>query len=53
MNMIAEGYYAIKSLMEVNKGLNIDLPICTFVYRILYEGGSLSREIRVLEAQLR
>jgi len=53
MNMIAEGYYAVKSLMEVNQHLNINLPICTFVHRILYQGGSLSREIRVLEAQLR
>jgi glycerol-3-phosphate dehydrogenase (NAD(P)+) len=52
MNMIAEGYYAVKSLIEVNKQLGIDLPICTFVYNILYENGSPSREIRLLEARL-
>jgi len=52
MNMIAEGYYAAKSLMELNSELNIDLPICSFVYRILYENGSPSREIRLLEARL-
>ncbi|HOY48855.1 MAG TPA: NAD(P)-binding domain-containing protein [Flavobacteriales bacterium] len=53
MNMIAEGFYAVHSLNEVNKSLGVDLPICDFVHRILYEGGSPSREIRVLEAKLK
>lgn len=53
MNMIAEGYFAVKSLMEVNKMVKADLPICEFVYNILYANGSLSREIRVLEARLK
>jgi glycerol-3-phosphate dehydrogenase (NAD(P)+) len=53
MNMIAEGFYAVHSLMEINKSLNVDLPICDFVHRILYEGGSPSREIRVLESKLK
>jgi len=53
MNMIAEGFYAAKSLMEVNETLKVDLPICAFVHNILYKGGSLSREIRVLEAGLK
>lgn len=52
MNMIAEGYYAAKSLHEVNQTLGLDLPICEFVYKILYENGSPSREIRILEAKL-
>jgi len=53
MNMVAEGYYAAQSIHEVNKGLGVDLPICDFVYRILYEHSSPSREIRILEARLR
>jgi glycerol-3-phosphate dehydrogenase (NAD(P)+) len=53
MNMIAEGFYAVHSLNEVNKQLGVELPICDFVHRILYEGGSPSREIRVLEAKLK
>jgi glycerol-3-phosphate dehydrogenase (NAD(P)+) len=53
MNMIAEGFYAVRSLMETNKSLNVELPICDFVHRILYEGGSSSREIRVLESKLK
>jgi glycerol-3-phosphate dehydrogenase (NAD(P)+) len=53
MNMIAEGFYAVHSLIETNKKLNVDLPICQFVHRVLYEGVSVSREIRVLEAKLK
>jgi glycerol-3-phosphate dehydrogenase (NAD(P)+) len=53
MNMIAEGYYAVKSLMEINKKHKVDLPICEFVYNILYGNQSPTREIRVLEARLK
>jgi glycerol-3-phosphate dehydrogenase (NAD(P)+) len=52
MNMIAEGYYAVKSLYALNEQLGLDLPVCSFVYKILYENASPSREIRMLEARL-
>lgn len=53
MNMVAEGYFAVKSLMKMNERLGLDLPVCTFVHKILYEYSSPGREIRVLEARLR
>lgn len=53
MNMVAEGYYAVKSLMEINKKYKADLPICEFVYNILYANQSPMREIRKLEALLK
>lgn len=37
MEMIAEGYYATKSVFEINKKVNADMPIMTAVYEILYE----------------
>jgi glycerol-3-phosphate dehydrogenase (NAD(P)+) len=37
MKMIAEGYYATKSIMEMNKSFHVNIPITTAVYRILYE----------------
>lgn len=37
MKMIAEGYYATKSIMAINKSLHVNIPITTAVYRILYE----------------
>lgn len=53
MNMIAEGYFAVKSLMKQNERIGADLPVCTFVYNILYGQSSPGREIRALEARLK
>lgn len=52
MNMIAEGYYAVKSIYEVKKNLNIEMPITDFVYGILYEKNSLKREFESLKTKL-
>jgi len=40
MNMIAEGYYAVKCVSEVNKKYNVDMPITDTVYDILYNNAS-------------
>jgi len=53
MNMIAEGYYAVKSIFEINKKLDLDLPIVRAVYHILYEKISPSVEIAILKNVLR
>lgn len=37
MKMIAEGYYATKSITEMNKIHHVSLPITSAVHRILYE----------------
>ncbi|MGH2644120.1 MAG: NAD(P)H-dependent glycerol-3-phosphate dehydrogenase [Chitinophagaceae bacterium] len=42
MNMIAEGYYASKSIYEVNKSLKIPVPIADFIYQILWNNASPS-----------
>lgn len=52
MNMVAEGYYASKSIIEIAKEKNIDLPICKAVYHILYERYSPSVEMRLLTDKL-
>jgi len=52
MNMIAEGYFATKCLMEMNKKYQVDMPILTAVYHILYEGISPIMEIRILTDKL-
>jgi glycerol-3-phosphate dehydrogenase (NAD(P)+) len=49
MNMIAEGYYAVKCIHEINKTRNIDMPITRAVYNILYERISPAVEMRILE----
>jgi glycerol-3-phosphate dehydrogenase (NAD(P)+) len=53
MNMVAEGYYASKSINEINKNYNVNMPICKAVYNILYEKISPEMEIRLLTEEIR
>ena len=36
LNMVAEGYYATKSIHKINKQYKVDMPICEAVYKVLY-----------------
>lgn len=52
MDMIAEGYYAVKCVMEINKKFQVDMPIVEAVYNILYERISPVIEMRILTDKL-
>jgi glycerol-3-phosphate dehydrogenase (NAD(P)+) len=52
MNMIAEGYYATKCLYEINKKFNVDMPILTAVYNIIYDKIAPAVEIKLLAEKL-
>ena len=52
MDMIAEGYYATKSLMKIKKKFQVEMPIVEAVYNILYEKISPVIEIRILTDNL-
>jgi glycerol-3-phosphate dehydrogenase (NAD(P)+) len=52
MNMIAEGYYATKCVVEINKKFNVETPIVQAVYNILYEKISPAVEMRLLTEKL-
>ncbi len=52
MNMVAEGYYAVKTIYTINQQYKVSMPICEAVYRILYEKMSPSVEIRLLAEKL-
>lgn len=52
MNMIAEGYYAVKCVHEINKKYNVDMPITNAVYNIVYAQKDPRREIELLSEKL-
>jgi glycerol-3-phosphate dehydrogenase (NAD(P)+) len=48
MNMIAEGYYGVKCIEEINKQFNVNMPISKAVYNIIYEKIAPAIEMRLL-----
>jgi glycerol-3-phosphate dehydrogenase (NAD(P)+) len=52
MNMIAEGYYAVYCLHQINRTYKVNIPICRAVYAILYENHSPQIEMKLLSEQL-
>lgn len=48
MNMIAEGYYAVKSIHAINQEVKADMPITSSVHSILYDKVSPAIEFRLL-----
>ncbi len=52
LNMVAEGYYASKSIYEINRNYKVDMPISEAVYKILYENASPKKEIAALTEKL-
>jgi glycerol-3-phosphate dehydrogenase (NAD(P)+) len=53
MNMIAEGYFAVKSIYLISKQHHIKLPIIDSVYHIVYEKANPLLEMNTLRAYLK
>ena len=53
MNMIAEGYYAAKSIHAINRQHRVEMPIMETVYRILYEKTPPATAVQALKDRLR
>ncbi|MGB9868160.1 MAG: NAD(P)H-dependent glycerol-3-phosphate dehydrogenase [Bacillota bacterium] len=45
---LVEGVYAVQAVMELSGRLNVEMPICTEVYRILFEGKSPAEGVNAL-----
>lgn len=53
MQMIAEGYYGAKCIHEINKTLNVEIPIADAVYKVLYENEAPAMAMEQLTKQFR
>lgn len=52
MEMIAEGYFGTKCVMEMNECYAVNIPIVSSVYRILYENVPARFEVKQLREQI-
>ena len=52
LKMIAEGYYAVKCISEINEKLNVEMPINQAIYNVLYNKKSVRKEIANLTEKL-
>ena len=52
MEMVAEGYYATQSVYDLNRKMEVDMPIAEAVYNIIYQKISPVVEIRILADRL-
>jgi glycerol-3-phosphate dehydrogenase (NAD(P)+) len=52
MQMIAEGYYAVKCIKDLNAHYGVDMPITEAVFKTLYEGGAPEDEMEALSERL-
>ncbi len=48
MNMVAEGYYAVKCVCEINKRYNVHMPITNAVNNIIYNHKDAKTEMELL-----
>lgn len=53
MEMIAEGYYGVKCMKDINRHYHVNMPVLDAVYNILYERISPTVEIKLLTDSLR
>lgn len=53
MNMIAEGYYATRSMYEICKELKYEMPMLNALYRVLYGNKSAADEMGKLAANMK
>jgi glycerol-3-phosphate dehydrogenase (NAD(P)+) len=53
MNMVAEGYYAVRCIWEINQQFNVSMPITQATYEILYEQKSAIETMETLKYKLK
>jgi glycerol-3-phosphate dehydrogenase (NAD(P)+) len=52
MKMVAEGYYAARGMQSISKAYNIDIPIATKVFDVLWQEMPPAQAFLELEGML-
>jgi glycerol-3-phosphate dehydrogenase (NAD(P)+) len=52
MNMIAEGFYATKTMKEINENVQAEMPILDAVYDIIYKSANARKVMKELSAKI-
>jgi glycerol-3-phosphate dehydrogenase (NAD(P)+) len=52
MNMVAEGYYAARGMQAIAEKYELEIPIATRIYKVLWEGQSAAQVFAELEGYL-
>lgn len=52
MKMVAEGYYATKSLVEINQKFKVEMPILEMVNAVIYQGINPQEAVNNLSEKL-
>lgn len=52
MNMVAEGYYASRGMQAISKSLEIEIPLASMLYRMLWENMNPSEAFLRIEKML-
>lgn len=52
MSMVAEGYYAARGMQAIAETYNIDIPLATYIYKILWEGKNITEIFLEMEQKL-
>ena len=50
--MVAEGYYATKSLVEINQKFKVEMPILEMVNAVIYQGINPQEAVNNLSEKL-
>jgi glycerol-3-phosphate dehydrogenase (NAD(P)+) len=53
MDMVAEGYYAVASVMEINRKFGVHIPMAQLVYQVLHGGADVRQGMQRLSETLR
>jgi glycerol-3-phosphate dehydrogenase (NAD(P)+) len=53
MKMIAEGYYAARSIVQINQRYGVEMPITEMVYQVIYDNVPPSIAVEALKKVLR